>query len=291
MTVQHLEELLLRPQATEASYAFLEQLIVDRVNSKVLGVVPGKDSLVDLLHVFTKMICRAGSGWIVVKSRRISRRVIVPILSLINDADDVSNEVIGSLFKLVSVSPVFLKCEQDLILHEIVRILKITQVPSVNMWRLVRSVLIVAEVGAIETQLIISIALANLAVSRTGYEAASCMEVLLMLMKPIAQNSQMLNTTVGLSQRVLATFCDDQEVRKLSAEILRKSVETDMSQNAAEDSTAIAESVVVEEPAISQMIPTKLTETIEESQAQSHAKLDVDTDDMSPRSSCPSLDL
>ena len=291
MPLEHLEQLFLRPQATESSYTFLEQLIVDRVASKALGPVEGKDSLTDLLNVFTRMLNRAGSGWIVVKSRRISRRITLPILCSIATFDSIADGVIGALYKLLSVSPVLILCDKDTILVEITRILKVAQVPSVNLWRLVRSLFVAGGVGAVEAQLIISMALANLAISRTGYEAASCLEVLSLLMPSIATNTQILSTTVGLSQRSMSVFADDLEVRRLASDIIRKSMEwPDTSPS--ELSVAIPTPEVEESPQTVEIVEEPIAHHTMETPDEVPVTANVaDQEDISPRSSCPSLDL
>ena len=293
MTLEHLEDLFLRPQATEASYKFIEQLIIDRITAKIIGAIPGKDSLVDLLYVYTKMVTRAGSGWIVVKSRRIVRRIIVPILCMITTIDQVTDEVIGALVKLLSASSVLFQCEKDMIILEITRILRLAQVPSVNLWRIVRSGLIADVFGAIETQLIISVALANVAISRTGHEAASCMEVLSMLMPWVTSNSQMLSTTLGLAQRSASQFADDQEVRRLAADIIRKS--SDLSHITDRELPVLVESTV-EEVESRQIVEALVEDAPQETTVESpdHQPVEMDSGEtgaFSPRSSCPSLDL
>lgn len=286
MTGQYLEDLLLRPQATEASYSFLEELLTTRIASKTLGSIPGKDSLVDLLNVFTKMLCRAGSGWIILKSRRISQKIIVDTLRCINEIDRDADQVLGSLIKLVGSSSVLIKCSQEQIVSEILRLLRLNSMPSVNIWRLVRSLLTVCQPGLIDLQLIISSAIANLAICRTGYEAASCMEVLSILIPSIRTNSQMLNTSVGLSRRAASVFSDDQEVGRLFREIINKSLKASNDPERLVAPVPIpTNTVLVHEVVQERVIPA--VAHVEVHQTVVEEKIDQS----SPRSSCPSLDL
>ena len=280
MTGQYLEDLLLRPQATEVSYSFLEQLVITRIDSKIIGSVPGKDSLVELLNVFTKMLGRAGSGWIILKSRRISRKVLVGTMRCITQIDADSDAVLGALNNLVGCSSVLLRCSQEEIIAEVMRLLKVNLMPSVNMWRLVRSLLIVCEPRLVDRQTILSSDLANLAICRTGYEAASCMEVLSILIQSIRANSQMLNTSLGLSRRAASVFSGDQEVVRLFRELLDKS-KTASSQ----DHQTIPEPIVKLVEEAEDVVPVVTPIEVPQSSIEDRV------DESSPRSSCPSLDL
>ena len=284
MNGEYLEELFLRPQATEVSYSFIEQLVVALVRSKHVAPIEGQDRLSDLLDLFAKMLIRTGQGWIVVKSKHISRAIVLGVLEQISEIDSNVDEILGSLNKLLTTSPVLVKCEKGSILREIVRILKLNPIVSVNMWRVVRSVLTVGYPGPIESQSIVSSALANLAVCRTGYEAAACMDILAILIPTISKNPQMLSTTLGLSRRAASKFNDDFEVLRMMSNLARTStfdVLTDLIPHPA------PEELMVDVVQIEDVQEKEITPNI----AVIAEDIVPCDNDSSPKSSCPSLDL
>jgi len=288
MTASALENLLLKPQATELSYQYIETLVINRIEKGELRELEGHDDFVALLDVFTKLLYRAGSGWSIVVAKRVSTKIVLALLKKIIRMDTESDKLLAPLSKLLLSSPILIKCNYTKIIAELTRLVRDSSVPSVNLWKLVHSVLIHELPGNIELYTIASKVIATLLVCRTGYEASLCLEVIRTIQPYISRDKQLLNTTLGVITSIARKFVDNIAVIRLVNDISKStsSVRTD----------AVIESVVlpkgipeqpINEPIPSAFIPEE--PIMVEEEIVSHANHLVDDDD--GKSSCPSLDL
>jgi hypothetical protein len=304
MTASVLENLLLKPQATELSYNYIETLLLDRISSGSLGKVDGQDDFSIIMDVFAKSMHRAGSGWGVVVSKKVANRIVVGTLKQIHSFDEDSERVIESLLGLVNCCPVLIKCNYTEIISELIRIVKLSAIPSVSLWRMINVVLISKLPGNMHLYTIASYALGNIPICHTGYEAVACLEVLVTCLPFIRTYPQLLNTAIGVSQAAVNRFVDNFVVRKLSFEILAYSSRVESMPAQATQSAFLNQSQVP--PPVSVVADSPLTRPVAEvhggnseisikevitTQSYSEepgAPMDEET---SPRSSCPSLDL
>ena len=280
--LDNLENLLLKPEATEVSYGYIESLVTERVASKFLVDGGGKDYLCDLLDLLNLSLQRAGSGWAVVVSKRISARVLIGILSQMGEVSFDLDVILGSLYRLVESHPVIALCDFESLMANLLRILKANAKPSSNLMRLLASVLTVRLPSNSQLDTIATIALSHLAVSVHGSEASSCLLVLSKLTEYITRDSQLVNTTIGLAKFAVASFAEDSEVRRLAAEIITVTPQVQYADASA--SVPKETEVVVPRPVtVTQTIDTVIAEMVTTS---AHQEVDAS----SPRSSCPSLD-
>ena len=275
----NLQNLLLKPQATEVSYSYIESLVVDRVNSHELFTNSNKDSSVDLIDILSYVLHRAGSGWVMVVAKRLSKGVVLGILTRVSIITPQSDLVLGSLDRLISSYPVLIKCHFDQIVSQISRIIKLNPLPTPNFFDIIKSVLSVKLPSNTIIHSICSLTLSNLAVSTTGFEASSCLEVLVQISEFISRDSQLTNTALGLSNNALSQFGDNIGLRRLVADLANMLVNSKAEVAQSKQVKAVEQIETVEQP----------LERDQESPEESNESEVVDVDISSPRSSCPSL--
>lgn len=280
MAVQNLENLFLRPQATDVSYAYIEGIITERIKSGEWGCGDSVDNFADLIDLLSSCLYRAGSGWVMVQTHRILSKIILPTLSALEGSMTDMNGVLAGLSRLLDAYPILLRCKAEAIFQQCLRILNASKIPSPALIALICSVSEVHRVPPRLVQGIVAQALAFLATAKDRTLVISSLSLIERMIDFIARDAQVLRTTLGLVSVARSFFMEDSEVRRLCSLI----------EGASHDSRETdSDSVETESAVLTAVQPTNCisAEPIISGSVKDDAMPEVD----SPRSSCPSLDF
>lgn len=278
----NLEGLLLRPQATEASYRYIESLVVKRIEDGTLFSNQSVDSTADVIDLLSSCLYRAGSGWLQVVATRLSKKVIIPALAQVHEFNSKSVEdVLSALNRMLTAYPVLIRCCRDSLLKELQRIMTIPGIPCASALDLTATVIEHTEPSQEFIQLAAgkAVCYANVAKDRSMVQSSLC--VLSALMDFVVRDAQILNTVLATVSTAMSLYGEDANIRRLCRTIEDFGVDRE-SQGIEESTHAIAD------------LESKKKETIEiteEAPLRTQIVGAPPVDSLSPRSSCPSLDL
>ena len=284
--VSRLEQILLKPQATEASYTYIESLVSGRIQNKTVFDETAVDDMAEIIDLLECCLRRAGSGWVMVVASRLSRDVVCGILSQLTVVGSREEDVIGALSRLVDANPVLVLCNHETIVNHLVRLLKSSTVSSPSLLRLVASVLSVRLPVNSILHVVAARALSLLVIARNSAQVTSCLSLLVLMTDFIGCDLQLTNTYVGLLGVAEAAFGFDAEVRRL-CRMLRGLVRTEPELTQDEqphESSRMVVDPVAEKSELVVVLPTLAVEPMRVEAAEF-------PEDGSPRSSCPSLDF
>lgn len=278
-----LEGLLLRPQATEASYNYIESLIIKRIEDGSVFSSPSVDKTADLIDLLSSCLYRAGSGWLQVVANRLSVKVVIPILTSVTNMTDVTDEVVAALNRLLYSFPVLVRCCGESLLNQIDRIFAISALASPSIFDIASTYLSNGKASQNFIQMCTSKALCSVNLSKDRTATISSLNILSVAMEFIVKDSQIHNSALAAVAVALDEYAEDCNVRRLCRLIedfdgYRETRESE------DNEVSIAPS------SENHILPEK--ELVEAKKAQTtEAHADYQQDDVSPRSSCPSLDF
>ena len=282
MAVGNLENLLLRPQATEASYQYIESLITARIQSQDMRGDASVDKTSDFIDLLSSCLYRAGSGWTMMVAHRIAKNIVLALLTRMQDVQLADDAMLSSLSRLLDAYPVLIRCSQPQLVSEVLRILRKAKLPVCGLLDLLSVILNTVSLPFTDAQTVLSrtVALVPIAIDRRL--ATSCLRVISKLMSYVSINNQMRLSVIGASSVALSTFMEDSEIRNLCAQI-EGNANVDDSASESMDETDEVEVEQIAEAVISPVEPVSEPGKVLPPVQQP----DLD----SPRSSCPSLDF
>lgn len=280
MAVQNLENLFLRPQATDVSYGYIEGIITERIKLREWGCGESVDKFADLIDLLSSCLYRAGSGWVMVQTHRILNQIILPTLCVIDGSTTDMNGVLAGLCRLLDAHPILLRCKAEVIFQQCLRILKASKIPSPALMAIVSSISEVYRVPVRSVQGIVAQALAFLATAKDRTLVISCLSLIERMIDFIARDAQVLRSTLGLVSVARSSFMEDSEVRRLCSSIEGASYDSGETESDSEETESAVLTAV--EPTNWISAEPRISGTVKDD-----AMPEVD----SPRSSCPSLDF
>lgn len=281
MAVQNLENLFLRPQATDVSYAYIEGIVTERIKHQAWADNGTSDRFADLIDLLSSCLYRAGSGFVMIQTHRILNQIVLPTLSLLDGTTPILDEILAAFLRLLDAYPILLRCKSEAIFQQSLRILKTSKVPSPALMSLISATSAVYRIPLSSLQVIIGQALAFLATAKDRALVISCLLLIQREISFIARDTQVLRTTLGLVSVARCSFMEDSEVRRLCSlieEASDDSGETEPESVEPESSTALS---------VSQPTLESKAEAVKLAPTNEIAMQEAD----SPRSSCPSLDF
>lgn len=274
------EDLLLNRNATEASFKYIENLILDRVKGGSLLSSSECDTSEDLLDLLEGCLHRAGVGWVMVVADRISKDVVHGSLAQIASFDVPTYRVIDSLSRLLFSFPVLVVCNYENILRQSLRLVQLSaHNPSVAVTRLICAVVGARKPSNSDLHSICTSSLYHLSIVNDSITAEGLLELLNNCTEYLSRDVQMVNTCIGLCGVLLSKFPENREIRR-HAQQFRSSL------SVIRDSSELVVDAEQEEETINHKL-----DITNENDAVDEAGEVVDDDMMSssPKSSCPSL--
>jgi hypothetical protein len=286
---RNLESLLLRPQATEASYRYIESLVLKRIEETSLCSHPSVDSTADILDLLSSCLYRAGSGWVQVVAISLSKNILIPILQQITKFDEHSSSVVSALVRMFQAYPVLVRCATKSIIAELMRILRSNAVLSASFIELMTILMTEPTVSQEYVQLLVGKSICFLSITKNRVMAAACLSALVTASNFVLRDRQVHNTVLAACEAVASEFGEDLEIRRLCRVI----GEFESSRG------PVGEDEDINEAPIPVLAPTPITQLPIVNEEPEPKKLRAETplehymvvDESSPRSSCPSLDF
>jgi len=257
------DNILLNRNATEVSFQYIESLILDRIKDGSLLENTEGDSSEDLVDLLEGCLQRAGSGWVMVVADRVSHEVILGSLKQVKALEKDSFRFLDAVSRLVRSFPVLVLCYHTEIVRESLRLVKLSQTPSVAVARLAGAVISAKLPGSEVLHSLCTLSLYHLSAVNDSITGEAILELLFECRDYLSRDSQMGNTLLGLSQNLLSRFPENRELRRIGDLLFRRQENIPVVVMAGEEAVEARE-VVLED--------------------------DMD-EDLSPRSSCPSLEL
>ena len=287
MAVTHnLESLLLRPQATEVSYKYIESLILKRIEDRTLFSHPSVDTTADIIDLLSSTLYRAGSGWVQVVALNLSKNVVLAILQQIQTCDPQASAVLDALARLLQSFPVLSRCSTKSLSIEVMRILSVNPLVTPALMGLLTALLNERTTSQELRQLAVSKAICFLTLSKDRNMAVSCLTALVAVPEFILKDAQIHNSALAACAVASAEFGEDIEIRRLCRVIEELEPNRTFSGPEAEEDMV--------EPLPSTILP--MTEEAIEPETKKVRSAELSENQMaivesSPRSSCPSLDF
>ncbi len=284
--------ILLRPQATEACYGYIEKLLLDALSKRPVVFDSGPDTLIDLVRLLDMTLRRAGVGWTSIVAKKVSKHICLEILGNVKDHSESSESMLEALAVLMGYHPLVVRCEQEGIVSELVRLLKLNSKHSPALLLCVHSVLGACRPDEVSLYRFVSQGLATMALAETSVDVILSLRILLQVGADyIMRDAQLTRTTLGLCLSSRNRFHDNMDIRRLCEELYSA---LSLCRNNEEDDDSFATPTcdtipVSEEVVIEETIEIVASETFLPS-GDKQMTISEDLDDLhSPRSSCPSL--
>lgn len=293
MSNSRLESLLLRAGSNELSYGFIEKRLLQCV-SVAEPKVAENESTAELITLLQFALQRAGNGWVVIVSKRVSQQIVLSLLRQVSILTPEVDDVLRSLAELLECFPVIASCNFSHTMVELSRLMKANAVPSISLLLILRAVGASGQWSISDMNFILSKVLAALSVARSGQEASACMSLIPELIEYIKRDVQIVNTVIGLSRAAFRGFQDNGKVRHYYKQILSllpmRSDSHDIGQSNSSPASAETE-IPCTRISPKRIVPIEVSLTSQRLESIDNHALAHVVSEFSPKSSCPSLEL